>query len=66
MQQEFELVRNAFYTEPDDQSSWLYLRWLIGNSLASWQKAKGSPAEAAATQVPPSLPLPCLAHKLCM
>ena len=51
LQQEYELVRNAFYTEPHDQSSWLYLRWLIGNSIASWEKAKGSPQEAAATQV---------------
>ena len=51
LQQEYELVKNAFYTEPHDQSSWLYLRWLIGNSLAGWEKAKGSPQEASATQV---------------
>ncbi|DBA77983.1 TPA: Rab geranylgeranyltransferase, variant 2 [Trebouxia sp. C0004] len=50
LQQEYELVKNAFYTEPHDQSSWLYLRWLIGNSLAGWEKAKGSPQEASATQ----------------
>ena len=51
LQQEYELVKNAFYTEPHDQSSWLYLRWLIGNSLAGWEKAKGTPQEASATQV---------------
>ena len=51
LQQEYELVKNAFYTEPHDQSSWLYLRWLIGNSLAGWEKAKDSPEEAAARQV---------------
>eukprot|EP00455_Lapot_gusevi_P011112 TRINITY_DN1510_c0_g1_i1.p1 TRINITY_DN1510_c0_g1~~TRINITY_DN1510_c0_g1_i1.p1 ORF type:complete len:318 (-),score=60.32 TRINITY_DN1510_c0_g1_i1:12-965(-) len=26
---EFHLVQQAFYTEPDDQSSWLYHRWLV-------------------------------------
>lgn len=66
LQQEYELVRNAFYTEPHDQSSWLYLRWLIGNSLASWQRAKGSPAEPAATQAASTLPLLSPAYKLHM
>ena len=32
---EFALVRAAFYTEPADQSAWLYHRWLLARVLAS-------------------------------
>ncbi|KAI0797855.1 rab-protein geranylgeranyltransferase [Abortiporus biennis] len=28
---EFELVLNAIYTDPEDQSAWIYHAWLIGN-----------------------------------
>lgn len=27
---EFELVTQALWTEPADQSGWLYHRWLVG------------------------------------
>lgn len=29
---EFELIRNAMYTDPNDQSVWMYHRWLVGSS----------------------------------
>ena len=27
---EFKLIQNAVYTEPRDQSAWMYHNWLIG------------------------------------
>lgn len=37
---EFELVAQALWTDPGDQSGWLYHRWLIGNGkslrLTAW------------------------------
>ena len=27
---EFELVKQALYVDPNDQSGWLYHRWLVG------------------------------------
>ncbi|KAF9196928.1 hypothetical protein BGZ50_004515 [Haplosporangium sp. Z 11] len=32
---EFDLVKNAFYTDPADQSAWLYELWLIGREERS-------------------------------
>jgi len=29
LESDFELVKNAFYTLPDDQSAWFYHKWLL-------------------------------------
>lgn len=51
LQSEFELVMVAFAMEPDDQSAWLYHRWLLAQVLAGGgasSSASSSSSSAAA------------------
>lgn len=40
--EEFELVKQALWTEPEDQAGWLYHRWLLGSALAAREAAEGA------------------------
>lgn len=51
---EFELVNQALWTDPNDQSSWLYHRFLITKSVSP-----SSPAVSSMLQLRPS---PCYAY----
>ena len=39
---EFELVTQAFYTEPEDQAAWFYHDWLLDQALESARSAASS------------------------
>lgn len=41
MRKELEYIKQAIYTDPDDQSSWIYHRWLITDKeIAPWTEGE--------------------------
>ena len=44
---EFDLVKNAMYTDPNDQSVWIYHRWLIGTGMPSHDNVTGQCSQHA-------------------
>ena len=59
IEQELDLVEQATFTDPSDQSAWIYHRWLLSQSLERYQDAQRSdaPQQDTAYQVgPPGRP----------
>lgn len=40
VEQELNLVEQATFTDPSDQSAWIYHRWLLSQALKRYQEAK--------------------------
>lgn len=49
--EEFELTQQAFFTDPEDQSAYIYHRWLLNESLAAYKAVQGTDKQAAAQKV---------------
>ncbi|KAL7713300.1 Geranylgeranyl transferase type-2 subunit alpha [Entamoeba marina] len=39
LSKEFDLLLNAFYIEPNDQSAWIYYRWLLATCIKTYTTA---------------------------
>lgn len=52
LEEEFKLVQQAFFTDPEDQSAYIYHRWLLNESLACYEASKGTAEEDNAKKVP--------------
>ena len=44
LDREYELVQQAFFTEPEDQSGWIYHRWLTAQTLMGARDDRGDEA----------------------
>ena len=49
LDREYELVQQAFFTEPEDQSGWIYHRWLTAQTLMGARDDRGDEAGAMET-----------------
>ena len=59
-------MEQATFTDPEDQSAWMYHRWLLSRSLALHAAARGSASEAESCEVAPARCLllgPCLSRQ---
>jgi geranylgeranyl transferase type-2 subunit alpha len=51
LQQEFDLVEQATFTDPEDQSAWIYHRWLLSQLMAHHEAASTTDKQHVARQV---------------
>ena len=51
LEEEYELVQQAFFTDPENQSAYMYHRWLLEMSLAHYKAAIGTENELQAKEV---------------